>query len=49
MIEAEHMCMSLRGVEKAGSSTVTTQFTGMFRDSPEEQVRFITLVRSGQR
>jgi GTP cyclohydrolase I len=49
MIEAEHMCMSLRGVEKPGSSTVTTQFTGTFRDSPEEQVRFITLVRAGQR
>jgi GTP cyclohydrolase I len=49
MIEAEHMCMSLRGVEKPGSSTVTTQFTGTFRNSPEEQVRFITLVRAGQR
>jgi GTP cyclohydrolase I len=49
MIEAEHMCMSLRGVEKVGSSTVTTQFTGTFRDNPEEQVRFITLVRAAQR
>ena len=45
MLEAEHSCMSLRGVEKAGSSTVTTQFTGLFRDDPAEQVRFITLVR----
>ncbi len=45
MLEAEHTCMSLRGVEKAGSSTVTTQFTGLFRDDPAEQVRFITLVR----
>jgi GTP cyclohydrolase I len=49
MMEAEHMCMSLRGVEKPGSSTVTTQFTGTFRESPEEQVRFLTLVNSGQR
>jgi GTP cyclohydrolase I len=49
MIEAEHMCMSIRGVEKAGSSTITTQFTGSFRDSPEEQVRFMTLVRSAAR
>jgi GTP cyclohydrolase IA len=49
MLEAEHMCMSLRGVEKPGSQTVTTQFTGLFRDEPGEQVRFITLVRGGTR
>jgi GTP cyclohydrolase I len=45
MIEAEHMCMAMRGVQKAGTSTVTTQFSGTFRDDPAEQVRFITLVR----
>ena len=45
MLEAEHTCMSLRGVEKAGAQTLTTQFTGLFRDDPAEQVRFITLVR----
>jgi len=45
MVEAEHTCMSLRGVEKQGSSTVTTQFTGLFRDDPARQVRFITLVK----
>ncbi len=28
LIEAEHMCMSLRGVEKLGASTITTQFIG---------------------
>jgi GTP cyclohydrolase IA len=49
MIEAEHMCMSLRGVEKPGALTLTTQFTGSFRDIAEEQVRFITMVRGGQR
>jgi GTP cyclohydrolase IA len=49
LIEAEHMCMSLRGVEKPGASTITTQFRGMFRDDPNEQVRFITMVRGGQR
>ena len=47
MLEAEHMCMSLRGVEKPGSSTITTQFTGSFRDNPDDQVRFITMVREG--
>ena len=49
MIEAEHTCMSLRGVEKPGALTVTTQFRGSFRDDPNEQLRFLTLVRGGQR
>ena len=49
MLEAEHMCMSLRGVEKVGSRTVTTQFTGSFREQPDEQVRFLTMVRAGDR
>jgi GTP cyclohydrolase IA len=49
MIEAEHMCMSVRGVEKPGSTTITTQFTGSFRENPEEQVRFITMVRMHDR
>ncbi len=46
MIEAEHTCMSIRGVGKPGVSTVTTRFLGTFRDSTEDQVRFVTLVRS---
>jgi GTP cyclohydrolase I len=45
MVEAEHMCMAMRGVQKCGTSTVTTQFSGIFRDDPAEQVRFMTLVR----
>ncbi|MBB3771380.1 MULTISPECIES: GTP cyclohydrolase I FolE [Ancylobacter] len=45
LIEAEHMCMAMRGVRKHGASTVTTQFTGIFRDDPQEQVRFMTLLR----
>ncbi len=48
MIEAEHMCMSMRGIRKSGVSTTTTRFTGLFED-PAEQVRFITLVRGVQR
>ena len=49
MIEAEHMCMAMRGVPRQGVSTVTTQFTGVFRDDPAEQVRFFTLVRGSRR
>jgi GTP cyclohydrolase I len=48
MIEAEHMCMSMRGVTKPGALTVTTQFRGLFKDDPNEQVRFITAVRAGK-
>jgi GTP cyclohydrolase IA len=47
MIEAEHQCMTLRGVRAHGASTVTTQFTGAFRDDPAEQIRFMTLVKGG--
>ncbi len=45
MLEAEHLCMSMRGVQKQGATTITNQFTGVFRDDPAEQVRFLTLVR----
>ncbi|MEX0852891.1 MAG: GTP cyclohydrolase I FolE [Bauldia sp.] len=47
MIEAEHQCMTRRGIQAHGSSTVTTQFTGAFRDDPAEQMRFLTLVKGG--
>ena len=48
MLDAEHMCMSLRGVEKHGASTLTTQFLGSFKDDPNEQVRFITSARGAR-
>lgn len=48
MLEAEHMCMSMRGVKKHGVSTVTTQFSGVFRQDANEQVRFLTLLRAAK-
>jgi GTP cyclohydrolase I len=45
LIEAEHTCMSIRGVAKPGASTVTTRFLGTFRDSAQDQLRFVTLTR----
>jgi GTP cyclohydrolase I len=48
MIEAEHMCMAMRGIQKQGVSTVTTLFTGVFRDEPSEQMRFFTLLRGAR-
>src|SRR5262249_39485557 len=47
MLEAEHTCMTARGVAKPGAMTLTTQFTGMFREA-QEQARFITLVRAAR-
>lgn len=47
MIEANHMCIEMRGIRKQGSSTITSAFTGVFKDSPEEQVRFVSMVKSG--
>ena len=48
MIEAEHSCMSMRGVKKAGVSTATTEFTGVFRTDREEQRRFFDLLRAAR-
>ncbi len=45
-VEAEHMCMAMRGVNKQGSTTLTMSFTGAFKDDPKEQARFMTMVRS---
>jgi GTP cyclohydrolase IA len=45
MIEAEHMCMAMRGIRKTGSTTLTSTFTGEFKDRPEEQIRFMAMLR----
>jgi GTP cyclohydrolase I len=37
--------MSMRGVQKQGASTITTRFTGVFRDDPAEQARFMTMLQ----
>jgi GTP cyclohydrolase IA len=45
LIEGEHMCMAMRGIRKTGSTTLTTSFTGSFKDSFEEQQRFLAMVK----
>jgi GTP cyclohydrolase I len=45
LIEADHMCMAMRGVQKIGSSTMTTTFTGTFKHDPREQARFMSMLR----
>lgn len=46
LIEAEHMCMEMRGVQKIGSHTLTTTFTGEFKANAGEQARFFTMARN---
>jgi GTP cyclohydrolase I len=45
MIEAEHMCMAMRGVQKQGAKTITTTFIGQFEGSAQDQSRFMMLAR----
>ncbi len=44
MLEAEHMCMSMRGIKKHGASTITQRFTGVFAEETAEQQRFFSLL-----
>ncbi|MBE6196123.1 MAG: GTP cyclohydrolase I FolE [Rikenellaceae bacterium] len=45
VIEASHMCMQMRGVEKQGSSTTTSAFTGIFLKDPRTREEFMNLIR----
>ena len=45
LIEAEHQCMTTRGVNHRHVSTITNRFTGAFRDDPALVERFLTLAR----
>ena len=46
MLEAEHMCMTMRGIKKPGSRTVTIVALGAFEDNMELQNRFLDMVRN---
>jgi GTP cyclohydrolase I len=43
VLEAEHACMSLRGVQKPGSRTVTSALHGLVRDDPRTREEFLSL------
>ena len=45
VLEAEHMCMSLRGVQKLGSKTVTSALRGLIRDDVRTRQEFLALAQ----
>jgi GTP cyclohydrolase IA len=46
VLEAEHLCMSIRGVQKNGASTVTSAVRGQFRDDPRSRSEAMSLITS---
>ncbi|OGD22521.1 MAG: GTP cyclohydrolase I FolE, partial [Candidatus Aminicenantes bacterium RBG_13_59_9] len=47
VIEAEHMCMSMRGAKKPKSLTITSAVRGSFRNNPATRAEAMTLIRGG--
>ncbi len=48
VIEAYHLCMMMRGVEKQNSKTITSALTGVFREDPKTRDEFLRLAHNGR-
>src|SRR5688572_24131212 len=48
VMEAVHLCMLMRGVEKQNSKAVTSAMLGAFRDRPETRAEFMELIKAGR-
>lgn len=48
VVEARHMCMMMRGVEKQNSSMMTSVMLGSFREDSRTRAEFLNLLQSGQ-
>jgi len=46
VIEAQHMCMIIRGVKKPGSTMVTSAMRGLFRNNPPTRAEFLEFIRT---
>jgi GTP cyclohydrolase I len=46
VIEARHLCMMMRGVEKQHSATVTSAMFGCFREEQQTRNEFLSLIRA---
>ena len=46
IVEARHLCMMMRGVEKQHSSAVTSTMLGVFREKPQTRDEFLSLIRA---
>ncbi|WP_462334666.1 GTP cyclohydrolase I, partial [Varibaculum cambriense] len=46
MIEAEHMCMTMRGIKKPGARTTTSALRGVMRSDPRSRAEVLSLIRS---
>jgi GTP cyclohydrolase I len=47
VIEAEHLCMTIRGVQAAGSKTVTSTMYGLLREREATRQEFLALIGNG--
>ena len=46
VVQAEHLCMIMRGIKKPGSAIVTSALRGIFRTKPETRTEFFTLLQA---